>query len=120
VLAALAAADKQATDTVVLEVGEVLSIVDWFVITSASNPRQVRTIAEEVEARLKSGGSSGPLRSEGLDDARWVLLDFGDIVVHVFLDEVREFYALERLWGDVPRLDWEAEPVPEHPLAAND
>ena len=114
--AARAAADKQATDTVVLEVGEVLSIVDWFVITSAPNPRLVRTIAEEVEARLKAGGSPGPLRTEGLDDARWVLLDFGDIVVHVFLDEVREFYALERLWGDVPRLDWEAE----QPLAAND
>jgi ribosome-associated protein len=101
---------------VVLEVGEVLSIVDWFVITSASNPRQVRTIAEEVEARLKAAGSPGPLRTEGLDDARWVLLDFGDVVVHVFLDEVREFYALERLWGDVPRLDWEAAT----PLAAND
>src|SRR3712207_8901772 len=69
--AARAAADKQATDTVVLEVGEVLSIVDWFVITSAPNPRLVRTIAEEVEARLKAGGSPGPLRTEGLDDARW-------------------------------------------------
>ena len=107
--AARAAADKQATDTVVLEVGEVLSIVDWFVVTSASNARQVRTIAEEVEARLKAGGSPGPLRTEGLDDARWVLLDFGDVVVHVFLEETRAFYDLERLWGDVGRLAWQDE-----------
>lgn len=111
VAAAHAAADKQGTDIVVLEVGEVLTIVDWFVITSASNARQVRTIAEEVEARSKADGGPGPLRTEGLDDARWVLLDFGEVVVHVFLDEVREYYALERLWSDVPRLDWESVPA---------
>jgi ribosome-associated protein len=92
---------------VVLDVGPVLTIVDWFVITSGSNPRQVRTIAEEVEAGVKAVGGEGPLRVEGLDDARWVLLDYGDVVVHVFLDEVRAYYELERLWGDVPRLDWE-------------
>jgi ribosome-associated protein len=85
----------------------VLAIVDWFVITSGRNERQVRTIAEEVEARLKAGEGAGPLRKEGLDDARWVLLDYGDVVVHVFLDEVREYYSLERLWSDVPRLDWQ-------------
>ena len=84
-----------------------LAIVDWFVITSGRNERQVRTIAEEVEARLKAEEGSGPLRKEGLDDARWILLDYGDVVVHVFLDEVREYYSLERLWSDVPRLDWE-------------
>ena len=106
VLAAVAATDKQATDPVVLQVGEVLAIVDWFVVTSGRNERQVRTIADGVEARLKAAGAGGPLRSEGFDDARWVLLDYGDVVVHVFLEEVREFYALERLWGDVPRLDW--------------
>jgi ribosome-associated protein len=106
VLAARAADDKQGADTVGLDVGGVLGIVDWFVITSASNPRQVRTIAEEVEARLKAEGGEGPLRREGVDDARWVLLDFGDVVVHVFLDEVRAFYELERLWSDVGRLDW--------------
>jgi ribosome-associated protein len=109
VVAARAADDKQGTDTVGLDVGEILAIADWFVITSGSNPRQVRTIAEEVEAKVKAASGEGPLRIEGMDDARWVLLDFGDVVVHVFLEEVRAFYELERLWGDVARLDWEAE-----------
>lgn len=107
--AARAADDKQGSDTVALDVGGILAIVDWFVITSAGNPRQVRTIAEEVEAQVKAQSGDGPLRVEGMNDARWVLLDFGDVVVHVFLEEVRAFYELERLWGDVPRLDWEAE-----------
>lgn len=115
--AARAAEDKQGRDTVGLDVGEVLAIVDWFVITSAGNPRQVRAIAEEVEAKLKASSGEGPLRVEGMDDASWVLLDFGDVVVHVFLDEVRAFYELERLWGDVARLDW--EPVAaEEPTSA--
>jgi ribosome-associated protein len=91
---------------VVLDVGDVLAIVDRFVVTGASNTRQVRTIAEEVEEQVKRAGFDGPLRSEGLDDSRWVLLDFGDVVVHVFLDEAREYYDLERLWSDVPRVDW--------------
>ena len=78
-----------------------------FVITSATNTRQVRTIAEEVELQVKGIGGPGPLRIEGLDDMRWVLLDYGDFVVHVFLQEVREFYDLERLWADAERLDWQ-------------
>ncbi|MDP9005990.1 MAG: ribosome silencing factor [Actinomycetota bacterium] len=90
----------------VLEVGPVLAIVDWFVITSASNPRQARTIAEEIEEQLRRHDGSGPLRVEGADDARWILLDFGDLAVHVFLDEARVYYDLERLWADVGRLDW--------------
>lgn len=98
-----------------LDVSEILQIVDWFVIVGASNVRQVRTIADEVEVAMKSAEGAGPLRSEGLDDGRWALLDFGDVVVHVFLDEVRAFYNLERLWGDVPRIvldDRGAPPVP--------
>lgn len=91
----------------ILSVGEVLTIVDAFVITSAPNTRQVRTIAEEVEQRIKDGGGGAPIRVEGLDDQRWVLLDYGDVVVHVFLQEVREYYELERLWSDVPRQAWE-------------
>ena len=106
--AARAADDKQGTDTVVLEVGPVLAITDAFVITSGSNARQVRTIAEEIEEQVKRSDGPSPLRIEGLDDARWVLLDYGDFVVHVFLDEVREYYDLERLWADAPRLDWQA------------
>ena len=92
----------------VLEVGPVLAIVDFFVITSASNPRQARTIAEEVEEQLRRQDGNGPLRVEGADDARWILLDFGDIVVHVLSEEARAYYELERLWGDVIRLDWDA------------
>jgi ribosome-associated protein len=108
VLAARAAADKLGSDTVVLEVGEVLSIVEYFVITGASNTRLVRSIAEEVEDQLKLLDGQGPIRVEGMNEGSWVLLDYGDIVVHVFLDETREFYDLERLWRDVGRLDWEA------------
>ena len=75
-------------------------------ITGATNTRQVRTIAEEVEEAVKLEGFDGPLRVEGLSDSHWVLLDFGDLVVHVFLDETRGYYDLERLWRDVPRIDW--------------
>ena len=107
-LAARAADDKKATSTVVLEVGPILAITDAFVITSAPNTRLVKTIADEVERQVKVGGGPSPLRVEGLDDARWVLLDYGDFVVHVFLDEVRDYYELERLWSDASKLDWEA------------
>jgi ribosome-associated protein len=105
-LAASAAAMKLGTDTVVLEVGPVLAIVDYFVITTASNPRQARSIAEEVEEQLRRQDGNGPLRVEGTDDARWILLDFGDIAVHVLSEEARVYYELERLWGDVLRLEW--------------
>lgn len=89
----------------VLDVGDVLAITDWFVIVTGGNPRQVRTIADEVATRVESEGAPPP-RVEGLDDATWVLLDFGDVVVHVFQPEARAYYALERLWADVPRLEW--------------
>jgi ribosome-associated protein len=107
--AARAASAKGGDGTVIIEVGEVLAITDAFVITSGRNTRQVKTIAEEVEARLKADGGISPLRVEGLGDTQWVLLDYGDLVVHVFLDETREYYDLERLWSDAPRLAWEDE-----------
>ena len=107
--AARAASAKGGDDTVIIEVGLVLAITDAFVITSGRNTRQVKTIAEEVEARLKVDGDIKPLRVEGLSDSHWVLLDYGDLVVHVFLDETREFYDLERLWSDAPRVAWEDE-----------
>jgi ribosome-associated protein len=105
--AARAASDKKATDPVILYVGDVLAICDYFVIASASNDRQVRAICEEVEERVFKAGGGKPRFIEGLDDARWVLVDYGDWIVHVFLDEAREFYDLERLWGDVPRIPFE-------------
>jgi ribosome-associated protein len=109
--AARAASAKKAENTVVLDVSGVLSITDAFVITSGNNRRQVQTIAEEVEAQVKAIGGPSPIRAEGLTDAQWVLLDYGDFVVHVFLDEVRRYYDLERLWADAPVLEW-GEEVP--------
>ncbi|MBM35788.1 MAG: ribosome silencing factor [Acidimicrobiaceae bacterium] len=113
VLAAVrGAADLQATDLVVLDVGDVLGITDWFLIASASNIRQVRRIAEQIEAAVKGAGGDGPLRIEGLEDARWILMDFGIFVVHVFHDDTRSFYDIERLWSDVPRIQFEADGQP--------
>lgn len=109
--AARAASAKQGQDTVVLAVGDLLAITDAFVITSGANPRQVRSIVDEVELRLKVSGGPGPRRIEGLDDARWVLMDFDDFVVHVFLDEVRDFYELERLWADAELWAWDSDPA---------
>jgi len=106
-VAARAAWSKGGEDTVVLSVGQVLAITDAFVITGGSNPRQVRTIAEEVEERVKAAGGPAPLRIEGLDDARWVLIDFGDFVVHVMLSEARDFYQLEHLWSDAEPWSWQ-------------
>src|SRR4051794_35402612 len=85
VMAARAASAKKAIDPVILSVGAVLAITDYFVIASGSNVRQVRTIAEEVEKQITEDGGPKPLRVEGWDDLRWVLLDYGDFVVHVFL-----------------------------------
>lgn len=103
-VAADAASSKTSDPTIVLDVGDLLGITDHFVITSGSNVRQVRTIAEEVELRVKAQGGGSPRYVEGLDDARWVLIDYGPFVVHVFLDEARRFYDLERLWADAPRV----------------
>lgn len=109
-MAAARAADaKMGRRTLVLDVSDVLSITGWFVITSGANTRQVKTIAEEVEQQVAAAGGARPLRTEGLDGLRWVLLDYGDFVVHVFLEEERDYYELERLWSDVPRVDWQDE-----------
>ncbi|MSW46137.1 MAG: ribosome silencing factor [Actinobacteria bacterium] len=104
--AARAAAAKTDESTVVLDVGEVLSITGWFVVTGGTNTRQVRTIAETVEEAVAAIGGPKPLRIEGLDSSQWILMDYGDFIVHVFLDETRAFYDLERLWRDVPVVDW--------------
>ncbi len=106
ITAARAADDKQGRATLIIDVGDVLAITEQFVITSASNPRQVATIAQEIEEKISAEGGPKPLRIEGLDDLHWVLLDYGSFVVHVFLDETRAYYELERLWADVPRLEW--------------
>jgi ribosome-associated protein len=107
----------QATDIVALEVGDVLAITDWFVVVSGNNSRQVRRIAEEVEAEVKAAGGEGPLRVEGLEDATWVLLDFGPFVVHVFHTDTREYYDIERLWSDVPRIEYDDAAFEDAPPA---
>jgi ribosome-associated protein len=107
VTAARAAADKKGGDILVLDVGDILGIAEVFVITSATNTRQVRTICDEVELAVKQEDGTAPIRVEGLDAASWVLMDYGDLVVHVFLDETREYYSLERLWADAPQIAWE-------------
>jgi ribosome-associated protein len=106
-VAAQAADSKKATNTIVLDVGAVLAITDAFIITSAPNDRQVRTIVEEIEAAVKRAGGPSPIRIEGLREAQWVLMDYGDFVVHVFLQEARDYYDLERLWSDAPRVEWD-------------
>jgi ribosome-associated protein len=111
VLAAQAASSKKGIDPVVLAVGDVLAITDSFVIVSATNTRQVRTIADEIEQQIREAGGPKPLRIEGLDDLHWVLVDYGEFVVHVFLQETRDYYELERLWSDVPRIEWEESAV---------
>jgi ribosome-associated protein len=96
-------------------VGEVLVVADEFVIVSASNDRQVKAIVDDLERAVDESGHAKPLRVEGLDDRHWVLIDYGDVVVHVFLHETREYYELERLWGDVPRLEWAQTAAAQRP-----
>ncbi len=104
--AAAAADDKLGHDTVVLAMGQLLGVIDAFVITSGKNSRQVRTLVDEVERRVKAEAGQSPVRTEGLRDGTWVLMDYGDFVVHVFLQETRDFYDLEHLWSSAPRVDW--------------
>ncbi len=110
VLVAAAAADeKLGNDTVVLQMDEALGVVDAFVVTSGRNVRQVRTLVEEVERQVKARDGRSPVSVEGLRDAGWVLMDYGDFVVHVFLEDLRAFYDLEHLWIGAPRVRWRAE-----------
>lgn len=105
VAAARSASAKQAEGVAILDVHGLIVITDFFVIASGSTDRQVKTIVEEVERALRDLGRK-PVRREGETEGRWVLLDYVDIVVHVFAEEEREYYDLERLWLDAPRVDW--------------
>ena len=108
VQAARAASSKQGEAIVILDVSELITITDFFVIVSGGNERQLKTIAEEVVRDAKERGVR-PVRVEGDTGARWLLIDFVDFVVHVFHEDEREFYRLENLWRDAPLVDWEAE-----------
>ena len=109
IAAARAAAEKLATDIVVLDVHDIIVITDFFVICSAGTNRQVRSVIDAVEFSLKGLGEK-PLRREGEQESGWWLLDYVDIVVHVFGDEEREYYDLERLWKDAERVAWDDGP----------
>ncbi len=113
-IAARAADAKKGEQIVVLDVGAIISITEAFVLATATNARQVRTIVDEVERLIAEETGLRPRSVEGLDDARWVLMDYGDVIVHVFDAETRAYYDLERLWSDAPTVDWGArrpEPV---------
>ena len=110
VAAARAAAAKQAEHIAILDVHGLIVITDYFVICSGVTERQVRTIVEEIEKALRDLGRK-PVRREGETEKRWVLLDYVDLVVHVFTEQEREYYDLERLWGDAPRSAWEDDGI---------
>jgi ribosome-associated protein len=104
--AAQSADDKSGHETVMLAMTELFGVVDAFVITSANNTRHVRTLVEEIEKGVKDAHGFAPVRIEGLADATWVLMDYGDFIAHVFLQETRDYYDLEHLWSGAPRVAW--------------
>lgn len=103
-LAVAAALDKKAFDLTVLSVGSVTSIADYFILSSASNERQAQAIADSVLSKLQEEFKLKPLLVEGTTPGRWVLIDFGDFIFHIFTEDCRRFYGLERLWGDAPNV----------------
>jgi len=111
-VAARAAASKTDESTVLLEVGELLGITDHFIVTSGRNNRQMKSIVDEISRRLREAAGTLERRIEGNDSGEWILLDYGDFVVHVFSETAREYYDLERLWADAPRRDFDDELTP--------
>ena len=97
---------KHGSDVLVLQVGDVLQVTEYFVVVSGSNRRLVRTLVDEIEVQARELTGRAPVRSEGAREQQWVLIDYGDVVVHVFLAEVRDFYEIERLYSDVPKIAW--------------
>ncbi|HEX9961503.1 MAG TPA: ribosome silencing factor [Pyrinomonadaceae bacterium] len=104
-LALDAASEKKAVNTIVLDLREIASFTEFFVLTSGTNQRQVQAIADEIQEQLKKLLDSRPIRIEGYNTAEWILLDYGDFIAHVFDQKSREFYDLERLWRDAKRVE---------------
>jgi ribosome-associated protein len=96
--------DKKARDIAVMNVGELTSLGNYFVICSGGSTTQVKALADELEVKLSDAGLK-PRRVESDKGAQWVLLDYGDVICHIFYHETRDFYCLERLWGDAPKVD---------------
>jgi ribosome-associated protein len=115
--AARAADEKLGEATVVLSMGDLLGVTDAFVITHGRNTRQVRALVDEIERRVKEVSGRSPRAVEGLRDLHWVLMDYGDFLVHVFHEETRSYYDLEHLWGDAPRVTWSDASSPSAPKA---
>lgn len=103
-LAVAAALDKKAFDLDVLSVGDLTSIADYFILSTATNERQAAAIADNILEKLKKEMGVRPLLVEGASPGRWILLDYGDFIIHIFTEDVRRFYGLERLWGDAPNV----------------
>jgi ribosome-associated protein len=103
-MACQAAVDKKGIDVLALDMRDLLAIVDYFVITSGTSTVQVQALAQEIEDRLAAQGVR-PVRRSGLSGARWILLDYGAVVVHVFHEDERDYYRLERYWQAAPRLE---------------
>jgi ribosome-associated protein len=102
-----AAHERKANDVVGLDIRKISSFADTFIIATGTSDRHVRSVADSIEAALKAHGDP-PLGIEGTEDGRWVLIDCGDTIVHIFQQEVRDHYDLERLWSDAPALELEA------------
>lgn len=113
-----AAVDKKAFDLAVLSVSELTSIADFFVLCSANTERQTQAIADSVMDKVRSQESVKPLLVEGTTPGRWILIDYGDFIVHVFTEECRRYYGLERLWGDAPNMTAEFTGEAEAPRNA--
>ena len=105
-VAARAADEKQGSDITVLDVGNVLAITELFVVATASNSRQVGAIQSEVSHKVRELLGRSPLRSEGTVEQQWVLIDYGDVIVHIFAQEARDFYEIERLYFDAQQMPW--------------
>jgi len=103
-----AAIEKKATDSVLLEMKGITSITDYFLICSGKSDRQVQAIAQAIEKLLKKRGVH-PLGQEGTSEGKWILMDYEDVIVHIFLEPVRKFYDLEGLWIDASRIDFQKE-----------
>jgi ribosome-associated protein len=110
-LCARIAHDNKAKDILLLDLREATPIVDYFVIATAISRRQSHSIGSEIDQEMKHRGER-KLGIEGSEEGRWVLIDYGDFVVHVFSEEAREYYALEEIWGDAPHLDWQESAAP--------
>jgi ribosome-associated protein len=113
-LCARIADDNRGKDILLLDLREATPLLDFFIIASANSRRQAYAIASEIDQELKKRGEA-KLGMEGAEEGRWILVDYGDFVVHVFSEDARTYYALEEIWGDAPRVDWRDPSRPAPP-----